>query len=769
MNTTKLAYTLLGAMATGGVLFVACAQDGRDGPPGPAGPAGEPGAPGNPGPGGATVGAGGRRACQPSTSSSPRATGLDPTTPLSAMVAVTFVDPGPTKATNLAEYVKALVDAYARGELPEGFQFPLAPASTDTVRTIQGLRASVVAKWLDPLTRSDAPGAPRFGANGDYIAYFGDGWGDTPIYGGSSQAGYVWVNHEYVSGISPAVGGAPTSQHLVLARWMRAMKLLSIDVETAASWDQVAVDTYTAVYKKQVGGSWFHIVQDPASCEWSIDRARPAVRYDATSDTRLKMTGYASYTADSDDSGVALPPQVVAGIAGDCSGGQTPWGTVISAEENVQDYYGDVEFPWSDETGFDCDAGCPFRPGVTITFDNTPSPASEFGKASTGKHPRDVYGYLAEMDPGQPADKAEVAGVGHKKLGVLGRARWENATFATDEAWKLADGKPIVVYAGDDRRGGRIFKFVSKRPYTADMTRAQIRALLDEGTLYVAHFAGLDNKTGNTMLDTNLPPYEEIPGMGRWIALSLDSTDLAPNADALGTATKTVGQALADDTWNGIGGFASDDDVRRALFTAANKIGVMELNRPEDLEWNPRDASGKARLYVAFTNHGRKTQLDQSGKLRSPADFADNDKNPRRSDAVGAIYAIEEADPASPGASPTFKFFEVWRGSTGDTAHEAANPDNLLIDKEGGVWFGTDGNFGTSGNRFADALYYLDLSEDHRAGKPLPRPTYGLAFRVVAAPSDAEATGPAMTPDQGTLFFNVQHPGESSAYSNWPQ
>ena len=37
-------------------------------------------------------------------------------------------------------------------------------------------------------------------------------------------------------------------------------------------------------------------------------------------------------------------------------------------------------------------------------------------------------------------------------------------------------------------------------------------------------------------------------------------------------------------TWNGIGGFPTDNDVLGALFTAGNKIGVEELNRPEDIE-----------------------------------------------------------------------------------------------------------------------------------------------------------------------------------------
>ena len=89
-----------------------------------------------------------------------------------------------------------------------------------------------------------------------------------------------------------------------------------------------------------------------------------------------------------------------------------------------------------------------------------------------------------------------------------------------------------------------------------------------------------------------------------------------------------------------------------------------------------------------------------------------------------------------------------------------------MIDRDGGVWFGTDGNFGT--NKTADAIYYLDLDPAHAAGQPgVVTATFGKAFRVVAVPSDAEATGPALGPDMRTLFVNVQHPGES-IWSVWP-
>jgi len=260
-----------------------------------------------------------------------------------------------------------------------------------------------------------------------------------------------------------------------------------------------------------------------------------------------------------------------------------------------------------------------------------------------------------------------------------------------------------------------------------------------------------------------MAPTEAAPGKGQWIELSVTSAAIAPNATALADPTKTVGAALKDVSWNGIGGFPTDDDMRRALFTACAKVGVMELNRPEDIEYNPVDISGTPRIYVTFTKHGARTQLDQSGKLRDPLTQG---MSPVRPDPVGSIYAIQEASPMTPGTSMTFDYIQVWHGSQGKGDFDAANPDNLLIDQKGGVFFGTDGNFGA--NSRADAIYYLDLDPSHKAGQPgIVNPTFGKAFRVASMPSDAEATGPTFNSDMGTLLISVQHPGETN-YSAWP-
>lgn len=694
----------------------------------------------------------------------------DQTDPLSSMVAVTLKDAVGTGATNIAEFVKARVNQFARGHLAPTIQFPLANAATDSVRALQGLHHNVVIKWLDNLTFSNAADAPRFGANCDYLAYFGDGWnavpGNAPQYNGSGSAGWVWVNHEYISGEPANTTTAPTNQHLTLAKFLRARGQLTNDIFSNI-WSQADVDTITRAHKRQLGGSWFRVVQDPSTGEWVVDKNSRNVRYDATSNTLVRVAGQALLTRATDDNGNALPEGVVPGITGDCSGLQTPWGTIITAEENVQDYYGDLEACWTSQNRFVPGQG--FDPGSNIAPPIAPSLASEFGRLSNPneRHSREYYGYLVEIDPGVAPGEYEgktTPGVGHKKLGFFGRARWENAAVAVDGRFQLIADRPIVMYAGDDRRSGRIYKWVTRDNYVPGMSKAEIRALLENGKLYVAHFAGLDNTTGITLLGGGTPT-EQNPGIGRWIELSVNSTDIAPNAAALGNPNKTVGEALRDVNWNGIGGFATDDDVRRALFTASNKIGIMELNRPEDIEWNPKDPSGTPRLYVAFTNHTGQVALDQNGVLFDPATHAT--RAPRRTDRAGSIFAIEESQPNNPGASRTFRYFAAWLGSRGQGAFDAANPDNLMIDRDGGVWFGTDGNYGTNGT--ADALYYLDLNPSHKAGvSGIVNPTFGKAIRVVAGPSDSEATGPAFSSDMRTLFFNVQHPGENVP-STWPQ
>ncbi len=514
-----------------------------------------------------------------------------------------------------------------------------------------------------------------------------------------------------------------------------------------------------ADHKQQLGGSWLRVVFDPATLAWMPDAAAASRRFDATSGSRFRRLGFDGVRFDHDDSGVTLPADVSVGMAANCAGTRTPWGTVVLGEENVQDLWGDSEPWWTGDNRFV--AGQGFNAGQLVSIPRAPSSASAFGRSTVSgtRHERDLWGYLSEVDPTRPASEVyDVAsGRGHAKWGFLGHARFESVTFVTTTDGTLPDGEPIVLYAGDDRSSGRLYKWVTDGVYTADMDRQAARALLPTGRLYVAHLPDLDFRTGMTLTATGLAPSEVTPGVGRWVELSVASEDIAPNAPALGAGT-TVGAALLSLTWNTLGGFADDDAVRGALHSASNKIGVSELDRPEDVEWNAADPSGRARLYVALTKHTTRVALDGDGVRYPEASHAS--LAPLRNDQVGRVWAFEEADPSSPASSRTFSYVEVWRGrsaANGDPLFAAANPDNLMLDRMGGVWFATDGNPGVNGS--GDALYYLDLEPGSA--------TEGEAFRVAVVPVDAEATGPAFTPDERTLFLSVQHPGESMP-STWP-
>jgi len=85
---------------------------------------------------------------------------------------------------------------------------------------------------------------------------------------------------------------------------------------------------------------------------------------------------------------------------------------------------------------------------------------------------------------------------------------------------------------------------------------------------------------------------------------------------------------------------------------------VMELNRPEDVEYNARDPSGTPRIYVAFTNHTRPTALDDRGVLRTMT-------GPARTDRTGAIVAITEDTPAEPDSARTFPQSDFRGGANG--------------------------------------------------------------------------------------------------------
>lgn len=662
----------------------------------------------------------------------------------------------PELAATIPSTIKELVALEHDGTDVPGFPLEYVPGS-GSLQVIPQLEAVVMAAFLDPLTTDAARSAPTWGSNNDFIAYLGDGWQaeGAPYFAGSGDAGWMWTNFEYISNDRAAVGAAPTGIGLQLVTWLhdRGVEAFQFDVTDSAQWDAAAVDAYILWHKRMVGGALYRA--ERGTNGWEIVRSGPNVRFDATSDTRLRITGPIDVGVAQDDDGADLPPNVVPGTSSNCSGGITPWGTILSGEENTQTAYGNVESCWSSSNAFV--SGGPCDPGSAITWSTSPSPSSDFNRGTATNTRPHYYGYIVEIDPESdpsvPYDPA--TGDGHQKLGALGRAHWENATFHVGPDFQPVPGQPIVLYAADDTRGGRIYKYVSSDDYAPGMSKAELRNLLTDGSVYAAHFADLDNSDddagalGGVTVGGTLASAA-APGHGQWIRMSTgNQTQVAPNAGTGAGGATTVGDALQSTTWNGIGGFPDDATMLMGLYTACNKIGVRELNRPEDVEWNA--ATGT--LWIAFTNHDRANALRDDGTLNldDPLTPGNEHDDSRRSDTTGSIFVLREADPDDPSGSLEFTFHAAWRGTLGSGTFDAKNPDNIVIDRDGGVWFGTDGNYSTDTQ---DAIYYLEQAGD---------PAQSQAWRIASVPSDAEATGPMMAADELTLFFNVQHPHEEYA------
>ncbi|GEP05377.1 dTDP-glucose 4,6-dehydratase [Methylobacterium oxalidis] len=368
----------------------------------------------------------------------------------------------------------------------------------------------------------------------------------------------------------------------------------------------------------------------------------------------------------------------VLGTINNCSGGITPWGTWLSGEENFHYYFIGALPEGSRE------AENARRYGLGGPFYGWGRFHDRFDLSKAPNEPN-RFGWVVEIDPFDPHSVP-------KKRTALGRLKHEGAAGIV-----ARDGR-YVVYLGDDERFDYVYKFVTAgRVDPSD--RAANRDLLDAGTLYVARF--------------------DADGTGTWLPLVHGTGGLDAPA-----------------------GFASQADVLIETRRAADILGATKMDRPEDIEANPRSN----RVYVMLTNNGRR-QADQ-------VDAA----NPRPKNAFGHIIEMlpENEDHSAtafrweilvrcgpPAAGATFSSQTTENGWFG-------MPDNCTIDSRGRLWVSTDGNSRKATGR-ADGIWAVETDGPRRA-------TSRHFFRV---PIGAELCGPCFTPDDETFFVAVQHPGES--------
>jgi secreted PhoX family phosphatase len=268
----------------------------------------------------------------------------------------------------------------------------------------------------------------------------------------------------------------------------------------------------------------------------------------------------------------------------------------------------------------------------------------------------------------------------------------------------------VAVYSGDDARMEYVYKFVTKGKAGSSPD------LLDEGTLYAAQF--------------------HANGKMRWLPL-------------------VHGQGKLVEA----NGFRSQADVVIEARRAADLAGATPMDRPEDVEPDPAGRS----IYVVCTYNERRKEA--------------NAANPRVANKYGHIIEIV---PPLAGGKPDHTAeecdwgFFLLGGNPRDAAQGAryggqvsengwlAAPDNVAFDPRGRIWITTDGQEDAAG--FNDSLYAA-----HTSG-----PQRGVTRCLFVAPSGAEVTGPAFTPDGKTLFLAVQHPGGDDGSSfekpstRWP-
>ena len=88
----------------------------------------------------------------------------------------------------------------------------------------------------------------------------------------------------------------------------------------------------------------------------------------------------------------------------------------------------------------------------------------------------------------------------------------------------------------------------------------------------------------------------------------------------------------------------------------------------------------------------------------------------------------------------------------------SARPDGLWSDPDGRVWIQTDGTQPLGAN---DQMLAANPYVNDSRGAPELR-------RFFTGVRGCEVTGVITTPDQRTMFVNIQHPGDGKP-SQWPQ
>jgi secreted PhoX family phosphatase len=387
----------------------------------------------------------------------------------------------------------------------------MAPSTGDSIQTSAGYRAKTLIKWGDPLftdspafdpnAQTAAAQARQFGYNNDWMGYF-----PLPAHDvANPRQGLLAVNHEY------------TNPELMFQNYP------GLNSQTA---DQTEIEL-------QCHGLTVVEVNRTHTGDWRYTVGSQFNRR-ITLTTPFEMTGPAAGNDKLKTSADSTGRRVL-GTLNNCSGGQTPWGTILSGEENFHQYF-------SNAGGVTDAAARQLNANYGMPEGTGEYPwARHQDRFDLRKEPNEAnrFGWVVEIDPYHPQSIP-------KKRTALGRMRHEACTM------QVASSGQIVAYTGDDERFQHAYKFVSKGKFNP-FDRFANDTLLDEGVLYTAKF--------------------NADGTGEWLPLVF----------GLGPLTAA-------------NGFASQGDVCINARGAAALLGATKMDRPEDMETNP--VNGKIYLVL---------------------------------------------------------------------------------------------------------------------------------------------------------------------------
>jgi hypothetical protein len=444
------------------------------------------------------------------------------------------------------------------------------------------------------------------------------------------------------------------------------------------------------------------------------------------------------------------------GTLNNCGNGKTPWGTLLTTEENWSGYFarnaGDQALRSAKLNASFARYGrnVTASAGVTGRYGwETAGSDDAFARFNTSvvgtstdgsddyRHEWFTQGFMVEIDPYNPASVV-------KKRTGLGRFAHENGAFGLPQA-----GKPLAVYMGCDSQNEYVYKWVSTATWNAADANASDRMAigdkyLDAGKLFVARF--------------------NDDGSGEWIELNVANPAIAAAAF----------------------GFTEQAEIHIHTRIAADAVGATKMDRPEWVDVHPTTGE----IYITMTNNGSRRAAPTGTQTRVDA------ANPRAygdmrggieqlsGNVNGHIVRFKEASPeataftwdvylfgAEASADPNYINLS---GLSND--NDFSSPDGLAFTRSTGLcWIQTDDGAytdvtncmllasvpGTVGDGETKTLRYPGgVNVTTRMGR---KPTASTLKRFYVGPFDSEVTGLCETPDGKTIFINVQHPGDGTA------